>query len=43
MYFIYMYENGPTKPVQVVLRSGEWRMRENDRGVNLTNSHCKHI
>jgi hypothetical protein len=36
MYFVFMYENRIIKPVEVVLRSGEWgRGRTRIEGVNL--------
>jgi hypothetical protein len=32
MYFVYVYENRTTKPVEIVLRRGAERMRKNGGG-----------
>jgi hypothetical protein len=32
MHFVFKYENRKMKPVEIVLRRGRWRVRENDGG-----------
>jgi hypothetical protein len=32
-YFVYMYKNRTMKPVEIVLRHGGGKIRENDGGV----------
>jgi hypothetical protein len=40
MYFVYVYENGTMKSVEIILRMGKGGLMER---VSLLNIHYKHI
>jgi hypothetical protein len=42
MNFLFIYENRRMKPVEIFLREGGGK-RKNDEKVNLTKIYCKHI
>jgi hypothetical protein len=42
IYLACTYKNRTMKPTENVLRMGIGRMKENDGGVNVIKTHCKH-
>jgi hypothetical protein len=37
------YENGKMRPIETILKRRWRRIEENDGGVNLTKTYCKHF
>jgi hypothetical protein len=38
-----LYENRIMKPVEIVLKWREGKIRENNGGVNVTKMYCRHL